>query len=139
MATLLRNQGFQVTQASISRDVRELGLVRVDGCYIPASRVTTLGDANGLGLHSSELIVSIEPIGANLVVIKTPPGGAATVAVELDGKNVPEIAGTVAGDDTVFVAVRSRAAQGRVLALFKGAPSGHTNAGPDGQVPHTET
>jgi transcriptional regulator of arginine metabolism len=62
--------------------------------------------------------MSVEPVGANLVVIKTPVGSANVVAVDLDRKELPDIAGTVAGDDTIFVAVRSRAAQGRVMAFL---------------------
>lgn len=122
MVALLHKQGFNVTQASVSRDVRELGLVRVDGRYVPADRVGAEGAEAGAAPYGSELIISVEPVGANLIVIKTPPGAASTVAVELDGRQVPQIAGTVAGDDTIFVAVRSRAAQGQALALLKGAP-----------------
>ena len=125
MVQLLREEGFQVTQASVSRDVRELGLVRIDGCYVPAANVSATGTTI---IQDSELIISAEPVGSNLLVVKTPPGTASSVAVELDGKNVPEIAGTVAGDDTILVAVRSRAAQGRVLALFKGAPLANSNS-----------
>jgi transcriptional regulator of arginine metabolism len=120
MVRLLRGLGFRATQSSISRDVRELGLVRVDGRYVPAAR---LGVGRPQDLTSdlkTELIISMEPVGANLIVLRTPPGGANAVAVDLDRKNLPQIAGTVAGDDTIFVAVRSRSAQGRVLALLKG-------------------
>lgn len=117
---LLRNKGFNVTQASVSRDVRELGLVRVNGSYVPAERLGKLDAAHSHAAVHNELIVSIEPVGANLIVVKTPPGAGGTIAVDLDGLETPEIAGTVAGDDTIFVAVRSRAAQGRVLAMLKG-------------------
>ena len=122
MVTLLRKHGFKVTQASVSRDVRELGLVRVDGWYVPAAQVGVERAEKNEMPFGNELIISAELVGANLIVIKTPPGAASTVAVELDGRGVPQIAGTVAGDDTIFVAVRSRAAQGQVLALLKGAP-----------------
>ena len=125
MVALLKKSGFSVTQASVSRDVRELGLVRVAGRYVPASRVTTSADPGGLSVVVNELINYSEPVGANLVVVGTPPGAANTVAAELDQKRFPQIAGTLAGDDTVFVAVRSRSAQGRVLALLRGArPAG---------------
>ncbi len=132
MVKLLRKSGFDVTQASVSRDVRELGLVRMNGHYVTTAGIATAESPNGAIPHGSELIISAEPVGANLVVIRTPPGAAGTVAVELDGMGEPEIAGTIAGDDTIFVAVRSRAAQGRVLALLKGAPSAapRTTPGP---------
>jgi transcriptional regulator of arginine metabolism len=130
MVQLLEKRGFHVTQASVSRDVRELGLVRVDGRYVPAARVGVDRSAPGAASLYNELIVSAEAVGANLIVVKTPPGAAATVAVELDSRKVPEMAGTVAGDDTIFVAVRSRVAQGRVLAQLK-APPPADGDGPD--------
>jgi transcriptional regulator of arginine metabolism len=119
MVRLLRELGFKVTQASISRDVRDLGLVRVNGRYLPAAQVGRDGGTQtptGLG---NELIVSIEPIGANLIVVRTPVGSANALAVELDQQQWTGVAGTLAGDDTIFVAVRSRSAQGRVLALLR--------------------
>ena len=120
MVLLLQKHGFRVTQSSISRDVRELGLVRVEGRYVPAGRLGVEGAQDANGRLQNELIISTEPVGANLIVVRTPPGGANAVAVELDARQVPEIAGTVAGDDTIFVAVPSRCAQGRVLALLGG-------------------
>ncbi|MBN2447490.1 MAG: arginine repressor [Phycisphaerae bacterium] len=119
MVSLLNELGFKATQASVSRDVRELGLVRVNGHYVAASEldgapgaVPTIGDHN-------ELITSVEPVGANLIVIKTPPGAASAVAIELDKLKGLDIVGTVAGDDTVFVAVRSRSVQGRALVQLR--------------------
>jgi transcriptional regulator of arginine metabolism len=129
MVELLRKTGFSVTQASVSRDVRELGLVRVAGRYVPAARVTRAGRSAALSDVVNDLINVAEPVGANLIVVGTPPGAANTVAAELDQKRFPQIAGTLAGDDTVFVAVRSRSAQGRVLALLRGAqPRGDASA-----------
>ncbi len=120
MVHFLQERGFHVTQASVSRDVRELGLVRVGGRYVSVDQVVA---GQAAAAFSNALILSVEPVGANLIVVKTPPGAAAAVAVELDARGVPEMKGTVAGDDTIFVAVRSRVAQGRVLALLKGVPS----------------
>jgi transcriptional regulator of arginine metabolism len=129
MVELLKEKGFRVTQASVSRDVRELGLVRVAGRYVPAARVTTGVGSAALSDVVNELISFAEPVGANLIVVGTPPGAANTVAAELDQKRFPQIAGTLAGDDTVFVAVRSRSAQGRVLTLLRGArPGGDPSA-----------
>ncbi len=121
MVELLRDLGIHATQSSVSRDVRELGLVRVGGQYMPAARLAGDRAARvGLGFRS-ELIISVDPVGSNLIVVKTPPGTANAVAIELDRKQLPEIAGTLAGDDTIFIAVRSRSAQGRALALLRGA------------------
>ncbi len=118
LARLLQREGFPATQASVSRDARELGLVKLDGRYVPARRLGPRPRALP-ALPESELITSVEPIGANLIVVRTRIGAASTVAVELDRQKLPEIAGTIAGDDTVFIAVRSRSAQGRVVAYLK--------------------
>lgn len=124
MVRLLRELGFRATQSSVSRDVRELGLVRIRGRYVLATRAGVEGAASLLPERDSELINSVEPVGANLVVVKTPPGSANAVAIDLDQRELPEIAGTLAGDDTIFVAVRSRAAQGRVLAMLRVSADG---------------
>jgi transcriptional regulator of arginine metabolism len=118
MVALLRERGFLSTQSSISRDVRELGLVRINGRYVPAAAATADESAKRLPDYDNELIMYVEPVGANLIVVKTPPGSASPVAIDMDRLGSPDIVGTVAGDDTVFVAVRSRAAQGRVVALL---------------------
>jgi len=117
----LRNAGFSATQSSVSRDLRELGLVRVRGRYVPLTATEASEAAGGLSPRESELIISAEPVGANLIVVRTPPGSASAVAAELDRKGLPDIAGTLAGDDTIFLAVRSRAAQGRVAVLLQAA------------------
>jgi transcriptional regulator of arginine metabolism len=124
MVRLLHKRGFSATQSSISRDVRELGLVRVNGRYVPATRVGLPRSPGVLPDRDSELIIAAEPVGANLIVVKTSPGSANAVAIDVDREELPEIAGTVAGDDTIFIAVRSRAAQGHVLAMLRGALGG---------------
>jgi transcriptional regulator of arginine metabolism len=118
LAAALNRKGFHATQASVSRDLRELGLLKVNGRYLRADDLTGPGQRRSGGLES-ELINKVSPVGANLVVIHTPSGLASALAVQLDALGTPDIAGTVAGDDTVFVAVRSRAAQGRVAATLK--------------------
>lgn len=110
----LQQTGIDATQASVSRDIRELGLVKVKGRYGTAERMFGGGESNG-----NELITMIEAVGANMIVVRTLVGSANAVAVELDRMDVPEIVGTVAGDDTFFVAVKSRTAQGRVTAILK--------------------
>lgn len=114
---MLRDAGFEATQASVSRDLRELGLVKVNGRYQSvASLARARGAAPADALH--ELITSIEPVGANLIVVHVRVGAASTVAVEIDRHRSADIAGTIAGDDTILVAVKSRSAQGRALALL---------------------
>lgn len=119
MVRLLRKAGVAATQASISRDVRELGLVKVDGRYAPAERLTGgEGGADQRAAHG--LITHVVVAGANLIVVRTPPGHANTVAIGLDEMKLGDIVGTVAGDDTIFVAVKSRSGQGQVVATLKG-------------------
>lgn len=117
---LMQRQGFGVTQASVSRDLRELGLVKAAGRYVPLTRLRPRrGPGAGAGGPRHELIIGVDAAGAHLVVIRTPVGAASAVAVELDRRRLAGVVGTVAGDDTIFAAVRSRAAQGRLLALLK--------------------
>ena len=119
IADWLGKAGFEATQASISRDVRELGLVKLAGRYLPPDAAGTQGQRAGVP-PQAELIHSSAPAGANLVVIQTAIGSANSVAVMLDGMAPPEVVGTIAGDDTIFVAVRSRSGQGSVLAMLNG-------------------
>lgn len=119
MVELMRNAGFSVTQASISRDVRELGILKANGRYIPAERLTGSPPTGDAEWHS-DLVTGVAPVGANLIIIRTRSGAANTVAFELEIEPNADIAGTIAGDDTIFVAVRSRSCQGRVMALLLG-------------------
>src|SRR5437667_416953 len=115
---LMREAGFSATQASISRDIRELGLVKLSGRYMPAE-----GVVSPLGEHVTEepvfgLITEFEPIGATLIVIHTAIGAASSVGVALDDKQLDEVAGTVAGDDTQFVAHRTIDARAELFDDF---------------------
>ncbi len=88
--------GVEVTQATLSRDLRELGAVKGPGGYrLPGATTDPLQRALGEWLVSATA-------AQNLVVLKTPPGGAAPLAVVLDAARRPEIVGTVAGDDTIM-------------------------------------
>jgi transcriptional regulator of arginine metabolism len=114
LAQLLDTQGFETTQATVSRDIKELGLIKVplkngesDGNlfkYVVPS--ATINYVSRLHRAVGELVVSIEQ-AMNLIVLKTSPGCAMLVASALDEAAWPEIIGTVGGDDTVLVIVRS--------------------------------
>lgn len=119
LVTQLHISGIESTQASVSRDIRELGLIKAAGRYVAASGV----GGNGAVADDHELITSVDPVGANLIVIKTRSGAAAAVAEQIDTGRDENIAGTVAGDNTILVAVRSRSAQGRVLATLRRPPA----------------
>ena len=104
----LSKQGFMVTQATISRDLEQIGAVKVrrDGQLSYALPDEGREGTWRLGMLMREFVRSIDT-AANLVVIKTPPGSAHLVGVALDNSDLPEIAGTICGDDTIFVACRS--------------------------------
>ncbi len=97
----LESAGVPATQSSLSRDLEELGIVKHRGHY-------TMPRANGPASHG---LLSLDLSGENLVVARTEPGLASAVAVEIDGAAIPEIVGTLAGEDTIFIAVRDQKAQ----------------------------
>lgn len=115
----LRARGFDVTQASVSRDLRELGLVKAAGRYV---RLADLPPARGPLPPPGVVGVlrGAEPVGPHLVVVRTSPGHASTVAIELDQQGLTGVVGTIAGDDTIFVAVRGPAGRRRLLDLLRG-------------------
>lgn len=117
----LASQGFEVTQASVSRDTRELGLVKVGGRYILPAEVRPIRPDSP---PAARVLTSATAVGANLIVAKTPPGGAPMAASFLDQARRPELVGCVAGDDTIFLAVKSRSDQGRLLAWLKSFSKG---------------
>lgn len=100
--------GFDTTQSAVSRDLSALGVHKHEGVYRTAASRGT--DLDGV----SDLLVGVRTAPPNLVVLKTAVGGASRVALKLDGAGLPEVVGTIAGDDTVFIAVAS-AADGRRL------------------------
>lgn len=115
--------GFAVAQATVSRDLDQLGAVKVKrGGVLSYSLPEQIGaadwSAGRLERILKEWVVSIEPAG-QLLVIRTPPGSAHLVASAIDHALLPEIAGTVSGDDTLFVAARDGIAIHHVLARFK--------------------
>ena len=109
LARLLSAQGFTVTQATVSRDIKELRLIKVltgDGHYKYATVEKAETDLQERFIRLfSNCVVSITSSG-NLIVLKTMAGSAAVGAEAIDSLKWPEIAGSIAGDNTIFVAVR---------------------------------
>lgn len=103
----LGTQGIQATQSSVSRDLRELGAIKTGNGYeLPDD------DENGDEMASvTEFLREVTPAGPNLTVIKTAIGAAQRVALAFDRSAWPEVVGNIGGDDTVFVASDSAAAQ----------------------------
>lgn len=100
LARALRAIGIPATQVTLSRDIRELGLVKTANGYAPAGEAS--GNSPDVESAVREFVQDIR-VAQNLLVLRTPPGHANSVAVELDKADWPEIAGTVAGDDTLLV------------------------------------
>ena len=117
----LSSRGFDVTQATLSRDIKELGLLKrsSDGAY-QASTVETTSAASSLetlGRALAEYLVNIEPV-QQLIVLKTGPGQAQSLAFALDRSRLPDVAGTLAGDDTILIIARdAKSAQAVVKQL----------------------
>jgi len=97
----LERSGMAATQSSVSRDLEDLGVVKHHGFY-------ALPHANG---DSGRGLVSLDVAGDVLVVARCLPGRASSVAVEIDDAAIPEIVGTLAGEDTIFVATRDSKSQ----------------------------
>jgi transcriptional regulator of arginine metabolism len=115
LADRLAAEGFEVTQATISRDLEQIGAMKVrrnrQSSYALADEVRgelRAGPDPRLAAVFRDWVRSVEP-AANLVVIRTPPGSAHLVGVVLDQSELPEIAGTICGDDTIFIACRGSA------------------------------
>ena len=120
---LLRHRGWDVTQATLSRDLRELRLVRIptdDGPrYAPAGG----GNADAEGQATLEgllptLVIGVDGVG-ELLVVRTVTGGAQPVAAALDGAGWPEVLGTIGGDDTILLVCRSAAARERIARRLR--------------------
>lgn len=111
LAEALGNEGWEVTQSSVSRDISQLGLIKVDGIYTrpTAARSQDIADPNERRI--AESVLTLDPAGDALLVLHTPPGEAQRVGSALDLLAWPEIVGTIAGDDTIFVALVNASAQ----------------------------
>jgi transcriptional regulator of arginine metabolism len=110
LAELLGVDGVQVTQATLSRDLEELRAVKVGGVYVipedgmPALRPVEQAPARLIRLLR-ELLNSVD-VSGNLVVLRVPPGAAQFLASALDRSGLPDVVGTIAGDDTILVVAR---------------------------------
>jgi len=120
----LRERGIDATQATLSRDIRELQLVKrtADGAYRSAGTIaaadaqteTILADA------VADLLRHQEVVGGLMIVLRTDPGQAQGLAIAIDRARVADVAGTIAGDDTILVICRSTEGAERVAQRFVG-------------------
>ena len=111
LASRLHDEGFSVTQASVSRDLDELGVVKVKGRYSLRAK------SRGLPEFGS---VIFDTAGPNLIVGRCLSGLASAITVSIDAEKLVEIVGTIAGDDTIFIAFKDEEARDRVLNWLKG-------------------
>jgi transcriptional regulator of arginine metabolism len=117
LADALAAQGWDVTQSSVSRDIAALRLAKVDGAYRrpPPRQIRIDPDERRV----AEGVLTIDAAGDALVVLHTSAGEANHVAVALDRLAWPEVIGTIAGDDTIFLAVKDPVAQRRVVQAVR--------------------
>jgi transcriptional regulator of arginine metabolism len=119
----LAGLGFSVTQATVSRDLDQMGAVKAKrGGATSYALPEQLGDSDWAAARLqrilAEWVVSIEAAG-NLLVLKTPPGSAHLVGLALDQAKLDEVAGTICGDDTLFVAVKDGVVSGILAQQFR--------------------
>ena len=120
LVRLLKKQGHEVTQSSVSRDLRDLGVLKASGRYVlPVEDLTrTNGDFGTL----AQFVRQLRLAGPTITVLRTTIGAAQSVAVAIDRAEWPEVAGTLSGDDTIFIATADARARdklvGRLRALF---------------------
>lgn len=102
LTELLKKKGFTVTQSSVSRDLDELGIIKLNGVYaLPQKQIKSLS----FGLNK------LETAGDNIIVAKCDAGMASAVCVSIDNAEIDEIVGTIAGEDTIFIAAKNAEAQ----------------------------
>lgn len=123
LAAHLSRRGFAATQSSVSRDIVKLGLTKLDGYYVAPEDAVNVGGP----------ITGIDTAGDNIIVVKTEVGLAQPAALTIDRASIDEIVGTVAGDDTILIAVKNAAAQRlamkKIVKLFAPSRSRSRGAG----------
>ena len=125
LAAALRERGFRTTQATISRDVAELGLIKAGRSGTQAYAIPPrLREADTSGEDRLRKLLADLPVALHdaglLLILKTLPGSAHAIAAALDRARWPEVVGSIAGDDTVFVAFADRGSMGRVRRRLQG-------------------
>ncbi|MFZ0009135.1 MAG: hypothetical protein WAK94_12925 [Steroidobacteraceae bacterium] len=117
LVRLLKKTGLEATQSSISRDLRDLGVLRAGGRYVlPPDEVSR---ANGDFGALAQFVRALRRAGPSLTVLRTTIGAAQSVAVAIDRAEWPEVAGTISGDDTIFIATASARAQDELIARLR--------------------
>ena len=113
LVNLLKQDGFEVTQSSVSRDMRELGVLKAQGRYLPPGADPSPAQDNFSTI--ARFVREVRTAGPSITVIRTSTGAAGSVAVAIDRANWPEIVGSIQGDDTIFIATEDGGAQRALL------------------------
>lgn len=120
LVRLLKKEGHDVTQSSVSRDLRDLGVSKAAGRYVMPSDETRANNDFGT---LAQFVRALKRAGPSITVIRTTIGAAQSVAVAIDKAEWPEVAGTISGDDTIFIATANARAQddlvNRLQAIFR--------------------
>ena len=121
LAQSLIEAGMEVTQATISRDIKELGIIKVTTAsgeqkYLPMERSGEVASGRLMKVFA-EAVIQVD-VAVNLVIIKTLPGMAQAAAAALDSMHLPELAGSIAGDDSIFVPARASSQAEQLVKLL---------------------
>lgn len=119
---MLEERGVAATQSSISRDIHDLSIAKMDGRYVVAVLPVSDKNAGGNGPATRQnraLVEAMTPAGPNLLVVKASDGGATSLSLSIDRARWPEVLGTVSSDDTVFVATVGKREQLRLMARLE--------------------
>ena len=117
LVRLLKKAGVEATQSSISRDLRDLGVLKASGRYVlpPDEVIRANGDFGTL----AQFVRQLRRAGPSITVLRTTIGAAQSVAVAIDRAEWAEVAGTLSGDDTIFIATASARAQDELVARLR--------------------
>ena len=121
LVRLLKREGHAVTQSSISRDLRELGVLKASDGYVLPDNAELSARTQDNYAAVAQFVREVRTAGPSIIVVKTTIGSASSVVAAIDKAGWPDVAGTVSGDDTIFIATADARAQGRVLDQLRDA------------------
>jgi transcriptional regulator of arginine metabolism len=119
LVRLLKREGHEVTQSSVSRDLRELGVLKASSGYVLRSDAEITARTQGNFGTLAQFVREARTAGPSLTVVKCTIGAAQSVAAAIDKEEWPEVVGTVSGDDTLFIATVDARAQSRLLERLR--------------------
>jgi transcriptional regulator of arginine metabolism len=121
LVRLLKREGHAVTQSSVSRDLRELGVLKHSEGYVLPDKAELAARTQDKFSAVAQFVREVRTAGPSITVVKTTIGSASSVAAAIDKAGWDDVAGTVSGDDTIFIATADSRAQSRVLDELRDA------------------